>query len=216
MITGLLFTLSEINNFLPHLIAQMGNALYLVLFLLIFCETGLVFMPFLPGDSILFLCGSLAASENYHLSINIMLITLILASVLGDNINFLIGQKFGNYIFNHHKLRNLIKPEHVKKANKFFQKYGELAIFTGRFIPIIRTIVPFIAGINKMEINKFRKFNLLGGSVWVIMLLMSGYFIGNIPLIKNHIELLMFLIIIISLIPVIITFIKEKNQKNEK
>ena len=215
MITTLLALVSGIKGLLPHLITQMGSMFYLILFLLIFCETGLVFMPFLPGDSILFLCGSFAASIKYHLNIFVLLTILIIAAVLGDNVNFVIGRKFGKYILSHPKWKKLIKPEYIEKANAFFKKYGTFAIFIGRFVPIIRTVIPFTAGISNMETNKFRSFNLLGGSVWVAVALLSGYLFGNIPFVKNHIGLLMLIIVFISLIPAFITFIKSK-KKGEK
>lgn len=212
MSTMLLALASGIKGLLPHLISQMGSTFYLVLFLLIFCETGLVFMPFLPGDSILFLCGSFAASSNCHLNILILLILLVIAAVLGDNINFAIGKKFGKHILKYQKWRKLINPKYIRKANEFFRKYGTLAIFTGRFIPIIRTVIPFTAGISKMEIQKFRIFNLLGGMVWVTVTLVGGYLFGNIPFIRNHIEMLMLIIVLVSLFPAIVTFIKTKKE----
>ena len=216
MITTLLTAVSGISGILPHLITMLGPAFYLILFLIIFCETGLVFAPFLPGDSILFLCGSFAASANYHLNIFILLGTLIIAANLGDNVNFWIGEKFGKHILSHPKWKKLIKPEYLKKANNFFNKYGSLAIFLGRFIPIIRTVVPFTAGLGKMEPQKFRKFNLLGGITWVSIALLSGFFLGNVPFVKDHIELLMLLIVVVSLIPVVITFIKNRIERSHR
>lgn len=219
MITTLLTAVSGFSNYLPHLISQLGSSFYLVLFLLIFCETGVVFLPFLPGDSLLFLCGSFAANANSHLNIWILIIILILAAFIGDNTNFWIGQKFGNHILSHPRWSKLIKQEYLEKANRFFKKYGSLAIFLGRFVPIIRTIIPFTAGISKMPTKKFRIFNLIGRITWVIVALMSGFFFGNITFVKNHIELIMLMIVMISLIPVVITFItqrKKGNVKNEK
>ena len=122
MITTLLTTVSGFSTYLPHLISQFGNGFYLILFLLIFCETGVVFLPFLPGDSLLFLCGSFAAIANDHLNIGILLISLIIAAFLGDNTNFWIGQKFGKHILNHPRWRKLIKEEYLEKANHFFEK----------------------------------------------------------------------------------------------
>lgn len=214
MITTLLAAVSGISSYLPHLISQFGNGFYLILFLLIFCETGVVFLPFLPGDSLLFLCGSLAAIANYHLNIWALLIILIIAAFLGDNTNFWIGEKFGDHILSHPRWRKLIKRENLEKANHFFEKYGSLAIFLGRFIPIIRTIIPFTAGIGEMPRKKFKIFNLIGGITWVTVALMSGFFFGNIPFVKNHIELIMVIIVVISLIPVFVTFITQRMKGN--
>lgn len=216
MITTFITSLLNFKDLLPNLITQMGVSFYLLLFCLIFIETGVVFMPFLPGDSLLFLCGTFAAISSYHLNIGILILILSVAAVLGDNVNFLIGEKFGKYLLHHPKWQKFFKPEHLKRAEKFFAKYGNFSIFMGRFVPIVRTIVPFTAGLSKMNPRTFKTFNLIGGCSWGSVVLLSGYLFGNVPFVKDHIELILLSIVVISLIPVVITFIKEHNANKKE
>ena len=182
---------------------------YLLLF---FCETGLVFLPFLPGDSLIFAAGAFAAIGK--MNVWLLLILIILAAILGDTANYEIGRHFGKKILNgKHKL---IKQENLEKAEALVKKHGGLAVFLARFMPIIRTIVPFVVGMGQLHYPEFIKFNAIGGVIWVSLFLGIGYFFGNIPTVKEHFTLIIMAIILLSLLPVIIAFIKSKFSKSKK
>lgn len=210
MITAAIVSFLNINHLLPILISQYGSLVYLGLFMIIFIETGLVFFPFLPGDSLLFLSGSIAALTDHSLNVFILLILLGIAAVIGDTVNFEIGKRFGNYLTTNEKWRRRIKPSHLQQAKDFFEKHGSSAIFLGRFVPIVRTLVPFVAGSSEMKYRQFISFNLLGGFSWVLIAVLSGYFFGNIPFVQSHFELIMVAIVLISLIPVMIISLRNK------
>ncbi|KRN21321.1 VTT domain-containing protein [Lacticaseibacillus camelliae] len=197
----LLSLIPNLSQLLPQWISQFGNLIYIGLFGLIFIETGVVILPFLPGDSLLFLCGSLAALNNQGLNIWLLIGLLSIAAIAGDALNFEIGEHFGNYLMQSQKLSRLIKPNYIKRSQRFFKKHGKPAIFLGRFVPIIRTFIPFTAGISKMRYRDFALYNVLGGLSWVLVALGSGYFFGNIAVVKAHFELIMLAIIAISLLP---------------
>ena len=203
--------LPSISSLLPQLIASYGNFIYLGLFALIFVETGLVVMPFLPGDSLLFLCGSIAALSGHDLNIWLLLALLAIAAILGDSVNFEIGEHFGTRIATSPRLRRFITPEYLVQSERFFQKHGKIAILLGRFVPIIRTFIPFTAGVSQMRYRDFIMYNILGGCTWVAVALGSGYLFGNIPLIKAHFELIMIAIVLISLIPAVIVGWHQKD-----
>ncbi|GEO68183.1 VTT domain-containing protein [Levilactobacillus acidifarinae] len=203
-------SLLNLNTLVPQLLGQYGAWLYAGLFLLIFIETGLVVFPFLPGDSILFLCGSLAAgSGNLHLGV--LLVTLTIAAVLGDFVNFEIGKRFGHYMVTHDRFKRWLKPQHLDRASAFFAKYGGLAIFLGRFIPIIRTLVPFTAGMGRMPYLSFARYNVMGGVTWMAVVLGAGYLFGNIPVVQQNFELIMVAIVLISLLPVGLAMLKRRG-----
>ncbi|WP_318766453.1 VTT domain-containing protein [Lactiplantibacillus carotarum] len=201
----------HLNTVLPQLISSYGNWIYLGLFLLIFIETGLVIFPFLPGDSILFLCGSLAALAGPSLNIGWLAILLVIAAILGDGCNFEIGKRFGHHVLNSPRLRRLIKPQYLQESQAFFKRHGSLAIFLGRFVPIIRTLVPFTAGMSAMHYPTFARYNVLGGTAWIIVALGAGYLFGNIAIVQQHFELIMLAIVLISLIPVAISFLRHRD-----
>ncbi len=203
------------NEYIGQFIQNYGAFVYVILFLIIFCETGLVFLPFLPGDSLIFAAGAFAAIG--EMNIFLLLTILIVAAILGDTINYEIGKKFGNTILKSNKFK-MIKQENVDKANALINKYGGAAVFIARFMPIVRTMVPFLVGMGKLEYKKFIKFNAIGGIVWVTLFLMIGYFFGNIPAVKEHFTLILLSIIFISLLPMIIGFINSytKKKKNNK
>ncbi|MCK9368410.1 VTT domain-containing protein [Candidatus Dojkabacteria bacterium] len=199
----------HIDKYLSLVIDKFGSFSYLIIFLVIFCETGLVITPFLPGDSFLFAAGALTASLG---SFNIWLlwILLILAAFLGDTVNYWIGYKVGPVAFSG-KVK-FLKKEYLDRAQGFYEKYGGKAIILSRFIPIIRTFAPFVAGIGKMKYTKFISYNFIGGFVWVSLFLWVGYFFGNITFIKNNFEFVALGIIFISLIPIVVEAIKSKNE----
>ena len=209
MTLGAIFNLTTL---LPALINQFGSLVYVGLFIIIFVETGLVFFPFLPGDSLLFLSGSIAAIANQGLNVYALIILLSIAAILGDSTNFEIGKRFGKYLTTSEKWMKRINPKHLETARAFFQKHGNSAIFLGRFVPIVRTLVPFVAGGSEMPYHKFITYNFLGGISWVLVAVLSGYFFGNIPLVNQHFELIMVAIVIVSLLPVAIVSLNERNK----
>lgn len=211
----LISLLPNMNSLLPQLINSYGNIVYLGLFALIFVETGIVIMPWLPGDSLLFLCGSLAALASGSLNIWWLLMLLIIAAILGDSLNFEIGEHFGARIAASPRIQQFIKPKYLARSAQFFARHGKAAIFLGRFIPIIRTFIPFTAGISQMHYRDFITHNILGGCTWVAIGLGSGYFFGNIPLIKTHFELIMIAIVFISLLPAIIMVSRQRGARTD-
>ncbi|QVI34301.1 MULTISPECIES: VTT domain-containing protein [Lacticaseibacillus] len=213
MLTSLIPNLSQL---LPQLITQFGSLIYVGLFALIFIETGIVILPFLPGDSLLFLCGSLAAMSNHSLNIWVLFILLSVAAILGDSLNFEIGEHFGTRLVHSPKLSRLIKPEYLARSQRFFEKHGKPAIFLGRFMPIIRTFIPFTAGVSQMHYRSFVTYNILGGVTWVLVALGAGYFFGNIAVVKAHFELIMLAIIVISLLPAAIMALRNRGGEADE
>lgn len=209
-------TLVYIFNFILHLdkslvgiIQNYGLWTYLLLFLIVFCETGLVVTPFLPGDSLIFASGALAAMGS--MNIITFFIVFLLAAVIGDTVNYHIGKNIGNKILEKENTR-IVKKEHIIKANVFYERHGSLTIVIGRFIPVIRTFVPFVAGMGEMHYLKFIGYNILGGFLWVTLFLSGGYFFGNLPLIKDNFSIVLIAIIAISIIPAIVAFIRERKN----
>ena len=200
----------HINEYIGTFINEYGNFIYVILFLIIFCETGLVFLPFLPGDSLIFAAGAFAAIG--ELNIFLLWILIVIAAILGDTVNYEIGKHFGKKILNNKKI-TIIKKENLQKAEDLVAKYGGAAVFIARFVPIIRTIVPFVVGIGQLHYPKFIKFNALGGIIWVTLFIIIGYLFGNIPAVKDHFTLIILAIIFLSLLPIIIAFIKNKLKK---
>ncbi|MBC7696278.1 MAG: VTT domain-containing protein [Burkholderiales bacterium] len=193
------------------LFANYGTAIYVVLFLVIFIETGLVAMPFLPGDSLLFTAGLFARTG--HLNMAYLLILLFIAAVLGDNCNYWVGRKIGVKIFDIKlKGRALVKREYLDKTHLFFEKHGTKAIIMARFVPFVRTFAPFAAGIGKMEYKKYLAYDILGGALWIGSLTTAGYLLGNVEFIRKHIDLVCLGIIGISVLPILVTMVKNKME----
>lgn len=195
------------------LFANYGTAIYVVLFLVIFIETGLVAMPFLPGDSLLFTAGLFARTG--HLNMAYLMILLFIAAVLGDNTNYWVGRKIGLKVFNL-KFRNkpFVKKEYLDKTHEFFEKHGTKAIIMARFVPFVRTFAPFAAGIGEMNYKKFLSFDVLGGVLWIGSLTTAGYLLGEVEFIRKHIDLVCLGIIGLSVLPIIITFLKNKFSRS--
>jgi membrane-associated protein len=212
LITSIFSFILHIDKYLGEIITNYGIYSYLVLFLIIFAETGFVFTPFLPGDSLLFAAGAFAAIGSFN--ITILLVILWLAAFLGDTANYWIGHFFGQKLINSPRIP--INQEHIDKTQKFYDKHGGKTIFLARFIPIIRTFAPFVAGIGRMEYKKFLYFNIAGGFVWVCGFTLLGYFFGNIPIIKENFSLVVIAIILLSILPIIVEFIKSKKSKKDK
>ena len=203
----------HIDKYLEVILNDYQNWFYVILFLLIFIETGLVVMPFLPGDSLLFAAGMLAAAFPDHLNIYIVLVLLWIAAILGDTVNYTIGKTIGTRLVTMKIFgKRIIKDSAIEKTEDFFNKYGSKTIVIARFVPIVRTLAPFVAGVSKMHYGTFIKYNIVGGTIWAIGITLAGYFLGTIPVIKNNFEVVVLAIIVFSLIPIIVEFIKEKRK----
>lgn len=200
------------DKYIPIIMDNYGVLIYVLLFLIIFCETGLVVTPFLPGDSIIFACGALAAVSG--MNILVLIVVFFSAAILGDGTNYLIGKKLGERFVNSNN--RFIKKSYIDKAQSFYEKYGSKAIVLARFVPIVRTFAPFVAGIGKMCYKKFGVFNIIGGTIWVSLFLSLGFFFGNIPVIKNNFSLVTIGIILISLLPVLVEVIKHMNSAKDQ
>ena len=185
--------------------------IYGLLFLIIFCETGLVVTPFLPGDSLLFAIGALAAKEGSSLNIWIAAVILLVAAILGDTVNYWIGRKFGGWMMR--KFPKIVKPSHIEKTNEFFVRYGGKTIIIARFVPIVRTFAPFVAGSGEMDYSRFMFFNVTGALLWVGLILPCGWFFGNIPIVQKNFELVVLGIIAISVMPMVIEIARAKFKK---
>lgn len=200
----------HIDQHLNDFIIKYDNWIYVILFIIIFIETGVVIMPFLPGDSLLFAVGMFAAQGSLNLWI--CLILLFAAAILGDASNYLIGKYFGSKIMNlKWRGRQLVKPEYLDKTHEFYEKHGAKTIVIARFVPIVRTFAPFVAGVGKMTYSHFLSYNIIGGFVWVFGITLVGYFLGNIPIVKDNFEIVVFAIIFLSLLPMIFEYIKAKR-----
>lgn len=210
---GIIGTLIDIilhlDQYLSVFIQNYGIWTYALIFIVIFCETGLVVTPFLPGDSVLFAAGALASLGS--LEIFSLFFVFYVAAVLGDTVNYAIGEKIGRGIMEKENVK-FINKEYLEKAHKFYEKHGALTIVLGRFIPIIRTFVPFVAGISEMHYTTFIVYNMVGGLAWVALFLGSGYFFGNIPFIQEHFSLMVIAIIIISVIPAVVAILKDRLE----
>jgi len=199
----------HVDVHLGEMIANYGMLIYAILFSIIFAETGLVVTPFLPGDSLLFAAGMFAALGSLH--IGWLFFLLWLASFFGDNTNYWIGRFFGQKIVDNHHIP--INQKHINKTQEFFQEHGKKTMVLARFMPIVRTFAPFVAGIGKMEYRKFLFFSWLGGLCWVSLFVFGGYFFGNIPLVRNNFSVVIMIIIAISVLPALIKFIRSKLKK---
>lgn len=202
--------IANLDSHLAEAIATYGATTYLLLFLIIFCETGLVLTPFLPGDSLLFLIGTFVAKGDF----DFILITslLIIAAILGDAVNYYIGSLFGRRIFTSGKVR-FLKLEYLERTEKFFEKYGAKTIIIARFIPVVRTYAPFVAGVARYSYPQFLLFNVVGACIWVFSLVGVGFFLGELPFIQNNLTAVIFLIILLSITPALIEWLKVYFRK---
>ncbi|MBE7432398.1 MAG: DedA family protein [Anaerolineales bacterium] len=197
----------HLDEYLQEIIVNYGAWTYGILFVVIFIETGLVIMPFLPGDSLLFAAGTFAALGSFNVWGLIGL--LIVAAVLGDAVNYFIGHYLGERAYN----IKWIKKEYLDKTHAFFDKHGGKAIFLARFVPIVRTFAPFVAGIGRMSYAYFATYNVVGGVTWVVVFTLLGYFFGNIPFVKKNFELVIIFIILVSVLPMVLEWSKHRNEK---
>ncbi|PIR61892.1 MAG: hypothetical protein COY81_01795 [Candidatus Pacebacteria bacterium CG_4_10_14_0_8_um_filter_43_12] len=198
----------HLDKHLAEIIAAYGSLTYLLLFAIVFAETGLVVFPFLPGDSLLFAAGALSALGSLHLW-GVMLL-LGAAAIIGDFVNYWIGNLFGKKIVDNPRI-TFINQEHIDKTEAFYKKYGGKAIILARFVPIVRTFAPFVAGVGKMDYQKFFFYNFIGGVSWVSLFTLAGYFFGNIPAVKEHFTVVVLAIVVISVMPIVIEYLKQRN-----
>lgn len=212
----------HLDTYLFAMIQDYGMWIYAILFLIIFVETGLVIMPLLPGDSLLFAAGTFCAGvvneagEKAQLNLWLVLILLIVAAILGDGLNYFFGRSIGLKVL-HWKIksRQLVKQKYIDQTHDFFEKHGPKAIIIARFVPIVRTFAPFVAGIAEMKYSKFIRFNVVGGVLWVLGLTFLGYFFGNLPIVQGNFETVIFGIIGLSLLPMVIEYFRIKLKKKE-
>jgi membrane-associated protein len=200
----------HLDAHLNELAGSMGGGLYVLLFLIIFCETGLVVTPVLPGDSLLFAVGALAAIDGSPIHVQVILVLLTVAAIAGDAVNYAIGYRVGPRVFTSTTSR-LLNKEHLLRTQRFYEKYGGKTIILARFMPIIRTFAPFVAGIGRMRYARFALFNVAGGIVWVASFTLAGYFFGNVPVVKRNFHFVIVAIIIISVMPPVIEYLRARR-----
>lgn len=211
--------ISQLFNIIFHLdqhlvvwVQYFGSYIYLILFLIIFSETGLVILPFLPGDSLLFAVGALTSFDG-ALDLSTILISLSLAAIIGDGVNYHIGKKVGIKVFQINS--RFFKPDHLKQTQDFYHKWGPFTIVAARFAPIVRTFAPFVAGIGHMHYKKFLAYNVVGGLAWVFLFVLAGHFFGDLPFVKTNFHIVIFAVIFISILPMLIPWFKSKYQSKK-
>lgn len=204
----------HIDRHLAEIIASYGLWTYGVLFLIIFAETGLVVMPLLPGDSLLFAAGAFCAKPETGLNVHLMAGLLFVAAFLGDTLNYWVGRKIGPAVFKRED-SIWLRKKHLDKAHAFFEKYGGRAVILARFVPIVRTFVPFIAGVGSMTYPRFMAYNVIGGFVWIYFFTYAGFLFGNQPFVQKNFKLVILAIIILSVLPIVVEFVREW-QKSRK
>jgi membrane-associated protein len=202
----------HIDVHLADLIAQYGTWIYAILFLIIFCETGLVVTPFLPGDSLLFVAGTLAAIGSNHINVHLMVLLLISAAILGDSCNYFMGKFFGEKLFTNPNSK-IFKQSYLEKTHNFYEKHGGKTIIFARFVPIVRTFTPFVAGMGKMTYLRFITFCVLAAFIWVSIFMYAGYFFGELEFVKKNLSVLVVVIIFVSLLPGIIEILRQRGKK---
>ncbi|CNI64306.1 DedA family protein [Yersinia mollaretii] len=208
----------HIDVHLAELVAQYGVWVYAILFLILFCETGLVVTPFLPGDSLLFVAGALAALPSNDINVHIMVALMVTAAIFGDAINYTIGRVFGEKLFSNPDSK-IFRRSYLDKTHQFYEKHGGKAIVLARFVPIIRTFAPFVAGMGKMSYRHFAAYNVIGALVWVLLFTYAGYLFGNVPIVQNNLKLLIVAIIVVSILPGVFEVWRHRRaaarQKNQ-
>jgi membrane-associated protein len=208
MLTTLVYSVLALDQTVASLATQYGAWLYAILFVVIFAETGLVVCPFLPGDSILFIAGTVVAAAG--LDVHVLVVVLIVAAVLGDSVNYGVGHYIGPKAF-HRRDSRWFRQEYLRRTQAFYERYGAVTIIIGRFVPIIRTFAPFLAGVAGLSYRRFLSYNVIGGCLWIGLLVYAGYLFGNIPWVKDNLSLIVIAIVVVSLIPAVMTFVKERR-----
>ena len=200
----------HIGDHLQELVKNYGNWIYAILFAIVFCETGLVVLPFLPGDSMLFAAGTIAAVGDMNIFVLIGL--LIVAAILGDFVNFEIGKHFGQKLFSNPNSK-IFKQSYLQKTHDYYERYGGRTIIIARFIPIVRTFAPFVGGMGNMNYAQFARYNIVGAVLWVVSFTTLGYFFGQLPFVKEHFSWIMIAIIVFSVVPMVIEIIRHRKDK---
>jgi membrane-associated protein len=200
----------HIDVHLAELVAQYGAWVYGILFLILFCETGLVVTPFLPGDSLLFVAGALAALPGNDLNVHLMVCLMAVAAIVGDALNYTIGRVFGERLFSNPNSR-VFRRSYLDKTHKFYEKHGGKTIILARFVPIVRTFAPFVAGMGHMSYRHFAAYNVIGAMVWVLLFTYAGYLFGNVPVVQNNLKLLIVAIIVLSVLPGVVEIWRHKR-----
>ena len=211
LLNQFIYFLTHIDEVIRLWVTNYQTLTYLLLFAIIFCETGLVVTPFLPGDSLLFAAGAVAAMDGNPINISLFIPIIIVAAFAGDNTNYWIGHFLGHKVYENNY--RLIKREYLDKTHRFYEKHGASTLIIARFMPIIRTFAPFVAGVGTMKYRRFYKFSFIGNVLWVSMFSLAGFYFGNLPTVKNNFSFVIFAIIIISLLPPVFTVIKQKFNK---
>jgi membrane-associated protein len=215
MITTLLYSLLALDNTVSSLAAEHAVILFVALFLVIFAETGLVLFPLLPGDALLFLSGTVAATAG--IDIHLMVLTLFAAAVLGDSVNYAVGHFIGPIAFHRPQdtfLGRFLKPEYLERTHRFYERYGGFTIIIGRFVPIVRTFAPFLAGVGAMTYLQFLTFNVVGAAAWVASLTYAGYLFGNIPWVKDNLHWIVLAFVVVSLLPMAMKFLRDRRARS--
>ncbi|MEO8133947.1 MAG: VTT domain-containing protein [Betaproteobacteria bacterium] len=217
MISALVYSVFALDSSLPLLVAQYGNWIFVVLFLIIFAETGLIIFPFLPGDSILFIAGTVAAAAG--LNVHLLVFVLAVAAIMGDSVNYSAGRFIGPKVFSRAGtagIWRMIKPAHLLRTQEFFDKFGAIAIVIGRFVPIVRTFAPFLAGVAQLSYPRFLCYNITGGILWITSMVYAGYLFGNIPWVKTNFHWVVVGIVVVSMLPMVFQYCREKLKARRK
>jgi len=210
VLTTLLYSLLAPDRSVALIATQYGPWFYAILFAVIFAETGLVVFPFLPGDSLLFLAGTVIAAAG--LDVHVLVLILTLAAILGDSVNYAVGRYIGPKVFERPDSRWLRK-EHLLRTQRFYERHGGVTIIIARFVPNVRTFAPFLAGVAAMAYPRFLAYNVAGGVMWIALLVYTGYFFGNIPWVKDNLALIVVAIVVVSLIPAVVAFLRERGKR---
>jgi membrane-associated protein len=210
VLTTLFHSILALDQTLASIAAEYGPWLYALLFAVIFAETGLVITPFLPGDSLLFIAGTVVASAG--MNVHLLVALLIVAAILGDSVNYAVGHWIGPRVFDKKDSR-WFKQAHLRRTQAFYDKYGGVTIIIGRFVPIVRTFAPFLAGVAGMNYRRFLAYNVIGAILWVASLVYAGYVFGNIPWVKENLTWIVIGIVIVSLMPAVATFVQERSSR---
>jgi membrane-associated protein len=214
MLTTLIYSLFALDQTLSTLAAQHAVLMFAALFIVIFAETGLVVFPLLPGDSLLFVSGTVVAASG--INVHLLVITLWTAAVLGDSVNYAIGRYIGPKVFHRPQdtmLGRWLKPEYLQRTHQFYERYGGFTIVIGRFVPIVRTFAPFLAGVGSMAYRTFLAYNVIGAAVWVASLVYAGYLFGNIPWVKDNLAFIVIGIVVVSLLPMAVQWVRERGKR---
>ncbi|UCQ13686.1 DedA family protein [Edwardsiella piscicida] len=201
----------HIDVHLAQLVAQYGVWIYGILFLILFCETGLVVTPFLPGDSLLFVAGALASLPSNDLNVHLMVLLMVIAAIVGDALNYTIGRLFGERLFSNPHSR-VFRRSYLDKTHAFYERHGGKTIILARFVPIVRTFAPFVAGMGHMSYRHFAAYNVIGALLWVLLFTYAGYLFGNVPVVQENLKLLIVAIIVVSILPGVIEIWRHRRQ----